>query len=45
MPSFSTAPAQGALLQLDLSGLAYGPYTVRVHTATGTRMGKVVVRR
>lgn len=41
----STAPAQGALLQLDLSGLANGPYTVRVHTATGTRMGKVVVRR
>lgn len=41
----STAPAQGNLVQLDLTGLANGPYTVRVHTAAGTRMGKVVVRR
>lgn len=43
--TFSAAPAQGALVQLDLTGLANGPYTVRLFTAEGTRMGKVVVRR
>ena len=37
--------AQDGLLQLDLSGLANGHYTVRLRSEEGTRMGKVMLRR